>query len=54
MLRVIPLIHVWANSGFNEDTDIYIDDVVFSTSYIGPGVPPESTPSKPIDFKSVN
>lgn len=44
----------WANSGFNEDTDIYIDDVVFSTSYIGPGVPPESTPSQPIDFKRVN
>ena len=26
----------WANSGFNVDTDIYIDDVVFSDSYIGP------------------
>jgi hypothetical protein len=26
----------WANSGFDEDTYIYIDDVVMSDSYIGP------------------
>lgn len=26
----------WANSGFDEDTIIYIDDVVFSDKYIGP------------------
>jgi hypothetical protein len=26
----------WSNSGFNENTDIYIDDVVMSNSYIGP------------------
>lgn len=25
----------WANSGYNEDTDIYIDDVVFATTRIG-------------------
>lgn len=25
----------WSNSGFNEDTAVYIDDVVFSTKYIG-------------------
>jgi len=26
----------WANSGFDTDINIYIDDVVFSDSYIGP------------------
>jgi hypothetical protein len=26
----------WANSGYDEDTDIFIDDVVFSSTYIGP------------------
>lgn len=26
----------WANSGFDQQTDFYIDDVVFSDSYIGP------------------
>ena len=26
----------WANSGYSNDTDIYIDNVVFSTTYIGP------------------
>lgn len=26
----------WSNSGFTEDTDVYIDDVVFSTEYIWP------------------
>jgi hypothetical protein len=26
----------WANSGFDENTVIYIDDVVFSDEYIGP------------------
>ncbi len=26
----------WANSGFAKDTDIYIDDVAFSDTYIGP------------------
>jgi hypothetical protein len=45
----------WANSGFNEDTDVYIDDVVFSTSYIGPSAPdPNRTPFPPTDFKEVN
>ena len=28
----------WSNSGFNEDTDVYIDDVVFSTTRIGTDV----------------
>jgi hypothetical protein len=27
----------WANSGFDQDTYIFIDDVAFSTSYIGAG-----------------
>ncbi|MBU1389736.1 MAG: hypothetical protein KKE62_16130 [Proteobacteria bacterium] len=26
----------WSNSGFDQDTAVYIDDVVFSTNYIGP------------------
>lgn len=26
----------WSNSGFNQNTNIYIDDVVISDSYIGP------------------
>lgn len=26
----------WANSGFDEDTYIHVDDVVFSKSYVGP------------------
>lgn len=26
----------WSNSGFTKDTAVYVDDVVFSTSYIGP------------------
>ncbi|MBU1193951.1 MAG: hypothetical protein KKE62_02040 [Proteobacteria bacterium] len=32
----------WSNSGFDEDTIVYIDDVVFSTNYIGPDVTPET------------
>ena len=35
----------WANSGFDENTDIYIDDVVFSDSYIGPGAGSSSSSS---------
>lgn len=27
----------WSNSGFSEDTSVYIDDVVFSDSYVGIG-----------------
>lgn len=37
----------WSNSGFNQDTVVYIDDVVFSDSYIGTGgntTPPPPTP----------
>ncbi len=33
----------WSNSGFDEDTTVYIDDVVFSDEYIGPIDP--TTPS---------
>ncbi|ALC16847.1 polysaccharide lyase [Desulfuromonas soudanensis] len=29
----------WSNSGFAEQTDIYIDDVTFSTNYIGEKLP---------------
>lgn len=34
----------WANSGFNEDTFIFIDDVVFSDQYIGPIESSDTTP----------
>lgn len=37
----------WSNSGFSEQTDIYIDDVVFSDSYIGVGTNSSPSPGKP-------
>ena len=39
----------WSNSGFNQDTAVYIDDVVFSTTYIGPdaNTPPPSGTNAP-------
>lgn len=37
----------WANSGYSEDTDIYIDDVVFSDTYIGLTDTPFHTPLPP-------
>jgi hypothetical protein len=38
----------WANAGFTQDTDIYIDDVVFSTTYVGPlGSSGPTTPAAP-------
>jgi hypothetical protein len=46
----------WANSGFDNDTDIYIDDVAFSDSYIGPdnGDISEDVPSPPKNLKVLN
>ncbi|MBL4903592.1 MAG: heparin lyase I family protein [Desulfocapsa sp.] len=46
----------WANSGFTNDTDIYIDDVVFSTSYIGTDIPSDTPtlPEPPSDFQKGN
>ena len=44
----------WANSGYAEDTDIFIDDVVFSDSYIGPsGESPGELPGRPGIFEEV-
>ncbi|MEF3691947.1 MAG: hypothetical protein V3574_02755 [Candidatus Moraniibacteriota bacterium] len=36
----------WSNSGFNEDTSVYIDDIVFSDNYIGP-IDSGESPSSP-------
>ncbi len=50
----------WSNSGFNKDTAVYIDDVVFSTNYIpaddvGSSATSSTTyPATPKDFKSDN
>lgn len=40
----------WANASFAEATDIYIDDVVFSDSYIGPDG--SHTPSPPSTLRA--
>jgi len=36
----------WSNAGFDQDTTVFIDDVVFSTSYIG--LLDDQLPSRPI------
>lgn len=44
----------WSNSGFSQDTTVYIDDVVFSDSYIGTteaGVSPAVRPQPPADLQ---
>lgn len=40
----------WANSGFDNPTNVYIDDVVFSDSYIGP-ISPQSPPEPPSNLR---
>ena len=40
----------WSNSGFTEDTAVYIDDVVISDSYIGPIDGTRRPPLPPRDF----
>jgi hypothetical protein len=44
----------WSNSGFNQDTAVYIDDVVFSTTYIGPDAntlpPPSAIAPSPLNL----
>jgi hypothetical protein len=39
----------WANSGFSKNTDIYIDDVVMSTTYIGTSSTPLTNTSSTAD-----
>jgi hypothetical protein len=45
----------WSNAGFDNDTFVYIDDVVFSTSYIGTGASQSSLPipEGPDDMKQM-
>ncbi len=42
----------WANSGFTNDTTIYIDDVTFSNKYIGPANPTSPTGTLPSNTTS--
>lgn len=43
----------WSNSGFDEDTNVYFDDVVFSDSYIGPLGLGGEPPGRPGIFEKV-